>query len=205
MNDALLDFAVDATRHLQVACTIERGTHTDAGELSAFAARTYLDTYAHYARPEKLHRHVDAAFAPARQAEELADPQTATLLARRGCLAAFAQVRRSDAPPCVDGAFPVELHRFYVDRCWHGRGVSQQLLAEVRRAATALGGATLWLKVWEHNARAIAFYRKSGFVDVGVSDFFLHDDRLTDRVLVTSLASPLPFPRPAGTAPCSRS
>lgn len=194
MNDALLDFAVDATRHLQAACTIERGTRADAGELSVFAARTYLDTYAHYAHPDKLHRHVGEAFAPARQAEELAEPHTITLLARRDHLAAFAQVRRSDAPPCVGGALPVELHRFYVDRCWHGRGISQQLLAEARRAAATLGGATLWLKVWEHNARAIAFYRKSGFVDVGVSDFLVHDDRLTDRVLVTSLASPLPFP-----------
>lgn len=193
MNDALLDFAIDATCRLRAECTIDRGTRADAGELSVFAARTFLDTYAHYPDPDKLHRHVGEAFTPARQAEELADPHTTTLLARRNYLAAFAQVRRVDAPACVDGERPVELHRFYVDRCWHGRGISQQLLAEVRRAAAALGGATLWLKVWEHNARAIAFYRKSGFVDVGTCDFFVHDDRLTDRVLATSLACPAPL------------
>ena len=33
------------------------------------------------------------------------------------------------------------------------------------------GAATIWLGVWERNLRAIAFYRKSGFADVGAHDF----------------------------------
>lgn len=169
-------------------CRIRRGSPADAEALSAFATRTFVDTYGEYNHPDNLRLHLAASYGIARQREELADARTATLLAYRdGQLAAFAQVRHSDAPACVTGEAAVELHRFYVDRIWHGCGVSQRLLAQVRRAAREFGAATLWLKVWERNPRAIAFYAKSRFVDVGLADFFVGHDRQTDRVLMLDL------------------
>jgi ribosomal protein S18 acetylase RimI-like enzyme len=58
------------------------------------------------------------------------------------------------------------------------------LMAEAHRAARELGGRHIWLGVWEHNPRGIAFYRKTGFVEVGTHDFYVGSDRQTDRVLV---------------------
>jgi ribosomal protein S18 acetylase RimI-like enzyme len=60
-------------------------------------------------------------------------------------------------------------------------------MAAVLRAAVELGGVTLWLGVWERNPRAIAFYQKCGFRDVGSHDFWFGNDRQTDRVMVTAL------------------
>lgn len=164
---------------------IRRGTAADATALSAFATQTFIDTYADYPDPRNLRQYAVDAFAPARQAQELTDTQAITLLAyRHDALCGFAQVRQGPAPHCVPDGTSIELHRLYVDRRWHGSGVAQELLAQVHCAAIASGSATLWLKVWERNTRAIAFYRKSGFVDVGVADFFVRHDRLTDRVFV---------------------
>jgi GNAT superfamily N-acetyltransferase len=169
-------------------CLIRRGSPDDAEALSAFAARTFLDTYGAYNDPDNLRLHLAGSYTVGQQREELGDPRVVTLLAYRGeQLAAFAQVRRSEAPACVACDAAVELHRFYVDRIWHGQGVSHALLAEVRHAARAFDAATLWLKVWERNPRAIAFYTKWHFVDVGVTDFFVGYDRQTDRVLTLDL------------------
>lgn len=163
---------------------IRRATPADASALAGFARRTFIETYVDYPDPGKLRRHAALTFAPNRQARELADAATTTLLAFSDrVLCGFAQVRPGPAPTGVAEADAIELHRLYVDRRWHGRGVGQELLAQVHCVAIASSGALLWLKVWEHNARAIAFYRKSGFVDAGVADFFVCDDRLTDRVL----------------------
>ncbi|MEO7431693.1 MAG: GNAT family N-acetyltransferase, partial [Dokdonella sp.] len=74
-----------------------------------------------------------------------------------------------------------------VDSIWHGRGISQQLMAGVREAAAGFAGGTLWLKVWENNARALTFYDKNGFTDVGSADFFVGPDRQRDRVLVARI------------------
>jgi ribosomal protein S18 acetylase RimI-like enzyme len=55
-------------------------------------------------------------------------------------------------------------------------------------AARALGGASVWLSVWERNPRAIAFYTKTGFIDVGSKVFMVGSDRQTDRVLARKIA-----------------
>jgi ribosomal protein S18 acetylase RimI-like enzyme len=81
----------------------------------------------------------------------------------------------------------MEVVRFYVDRPWHGRGVAHQLMAAAADAAQAAGARTLWLGVWERNPRAIAFYRKCGFEDVGTQIFVLGADHQQDLVLARSL------------------
>jgi diamine N-acetyltransferase len=54
--------------------------------------------------------------------------------------------------------------------------------------ARTRGAQTLWLGVWERNARAIAFYRKRGFQDVGRHQFLVGTDRQTDRLMVLPIA-----------------
>jgi GNAT superfamily N-acetyltransferase len=62
----------------------------------------------------------------------------------------------------------VEIARFYVDRRHRGTGLSRELLIHSRHAAWEFAAAAIWLCAWERNPRALAFYRKNGFVDVGV-------------------------------------
>lgn len=164
---------------------IRRGVLTDATALAEFAARTFADTFAASNRPEDLQTHLDSSYGVTQQSAELADPSVITLLAyRAGVLIAYAQVRRHPAPSCVTQDQPIELHRFYVDRSVHGRGVAAELISAVHGAAQELGGSHLWLGVWERNARAIAFYSKVGFRPVGSHDFYVGADRQTDHVLV---------------------
>ncbi|HJT98285.1 MAG TPA: GNAT family N-acetyltransferase, partial [Rhodanobacteraceae bacterium] len=86
------------------------------------------------------------------------------------------------------GANPVEIHRFYVDRSAHGSGVAQTLMATAFAQAREWDADVVWLGVWEHNPRAMRFYRKFGFADVGSIDFFVGPDRQTDRVFMLPLA-----------------
>jgi ribosomal protein S18 acetylase RimI-like enzyme len=170
---------------------IRRGIAADAPALAAFAARTFADTFAADNTAEDLQAHLASSYGIRQQTAELADPDVVTLLADRdGALVAYAQVRRNAPPPCVTQGQAVELHRFYVDRAAHGRGVARQLMLAVHDAARELGGRHLWLGVWERNPRAIAFYAKSGFVDIGSHDFFVGADRQTDRVLVAPVHDP---------------
>jgi len=77
-----------------------------------------------------------------------------------------------------------------VDHAWHGRGIAQRLMQATIDEAAAAGATTVWLGVWEHNARAIAFYGKHGFVDVGSHEFLVGSDPQTDRVMVRNLDLP---------------
>ncbi|MEO5567678.1 MAG: GNAT family N-acetyltransferase [Gemmatimonadaceae bacterium] len=164
---------------------IRRATVADAAGLASFAARTFTDTYAPYNSREHVDAHLTEAFGVAQQTAELIDGAKMTVIAESpNGIVGYAQVRRGEVPECVTVDRPVEVQRFYVDRTAHGTGIAQLLMAEALRAAHDLGGHHAWLGVWEQNARAIAFYRKAGFQDVGTHDFYLGPDRQTDRVLV---------------------
>ena len=167
---------------------IGRGCVADAAELAAFAARSFNEAFAADNDPDDLQAHLVATYGPTQQAEELANPSVLTILARSGQdLVAYAQVRRSSPPPCVNHAAPVELHRFYLDSRVHGTGLASRLMQAVHRAAGDLHGRHVWLGVWEQNARAIAFYKKELFVDVGTTFYMVGPDKQTDRVLVAEV------------------
>jgi ribosomal protein S18 acetylase RimI-like enzyme len=163
--------------------TIRHATPDDAPALSRFASRTFRDTFAGQNTPEDMRAYLSAAFSHTRQLSEINDPAMVTLIAEEGAeLIGYAQLRVSAPPSCVPEAQAIELVRLYVDRARHGRGVAHTLMQAVLEAAAARGGA-IWLGVWEHNPRAIAFYQKWGFADVGSHTFQLGDDPQVDRLM----------------------
>jgi diamine N-acetyltransferase len=167
---------------------IRRGVLEDAPALAALATRTFADAFAADNRPEDLQAHLESSYGVAQQSQELSDPNEITLLAFSGeTLIAFAQVRRKVPPECVTQAQAIEVHRFYVDRLAHGKGVAQALMAAVKSASKEFDAKHLWLSAWERNPRAVAFYTKMGFEIVGSADFMVGSDVQTDHIMVASL------------------
>jgi GNAT superfamily N-acetyltransferase len=168
---------------------IRRATDRDAERLAELARRTFVETFGPDNSAEDMAIHVARSFDPEVQLGEIRDSRMITLLAELGSTTAgFAQVHHGPPPACVAGDAPVEIRRFYVDRPFHGRGIAQALMRAVEETARTLGGRTLWLGVWERNPRAIAFYSKCGFVDVGQHDFILGTEEQTDRVMARALS-----------------
>ena len=157
----------------------------DAAPLAALGARTFADTYAAFNTPENMAAHLAVTFSPERQKDEIEAHGGFILLAQHDHeLIAYAQAVRGIAPPQVGDAQALEIKRFYVDRAWHGCGVAQRLMTKTIHSAAERGAATVWLTVWNQNPRAIAFYRKVGFRDVGEYPFRLGTDVQTDILMV---------------------
>jgi diamine N-acetyltransferase len=173
--------------------TIRTASSADAARLSRLAATTFRDTFAAENAPENMERYLAEAFTPEQQAAEIADPHCTILLAEHELssgnveLVGYAHLASESTPEAVAGPAPLELKRLYVARAWHGRGVAQALMNAVLDAARARGAKTLWLGVWERNARAVAFYEKYGFTRVGQHSFVLGSDVQIDWVLARPL------------------
>ncbi|MBA4067460.1 MAG: GNAT family N-acetyltransferase [Isosphaera sp.] len=168
---------------------MRRAVPADAAQLTDLAARTFRDTFEADNRPEDMADHLARSYSPARQLSELTSPDIVTLLATYDGPTAFAQLRRGRPPACVTSAETIELWRFDVDKDWHGRGIAKDLMRAVLDEAAAAGASAVWLGVWERNPRAIAFYRKFGFADVGAHAFLLGADVQTDRIMVRSFGA----------------
>ncbi len=162
---------------------VRRAVPSDAAALAELAARTFSDAFAEHNRAEDMDAYLAKTYGETQQRREIEDPEVVTLVVEDGdALIAFAQLRGSTLE-----YGDVELARLYVDREQHGRGIAQTLMNAAIDAARELGGALLWLGVWEHNPRAIRFYEKCGFRDIGSQPFLLGTDVQTDRVMTFDL------------------
>jgi ribosomal protein S18 acetylase RimI-like enzyme len=173
---------------LPAGLRIRRATAADALLISTIGAETFVESFGAQNTPENIAMHIAKAYGDGVQQRELTDPSFTYLIADiDGRTAGYACVKAGEAPPSVTGPSPVEVLRFYVVKDFHGAGVAQALMDACATDARARGGLTLWLGVWDQNPRAIRFYKKCGFMDVGGQTFVLGDDPQQDRVLARPL------------------
>jgi diamine N-acetyltransferase len=166
----------------------------DAKQLSLLAESTFRDTFEAMNTQENMALHCKTSYSEAIQAAEIAEPEIVTLVCElEGTLVGFAQLRWGAAPSCVVAVAPGEVQRLYVAREYHGMGVARDLMHASIDVMRSHRSDVVWLGVWEHNPRAIAFYRKLGFLEVGEHVFPLGSDPQRDIVM----ARPVPGGSPS--------
>jgi ribosomal protein S18 acetylase RimI-like enzyme len=169
---------------------IRIATPADVEPLAALAARTFRDTFLPDNAAEDVEAYVRAALSLDRMRVELADEANTFLLAFMNNVESpigYAKLRTGTTDPSVSGPDPVELERLYVDRAAIGGGIGAALMRASLDEARSRGFQTLWLGVWERNARAIAFYENWGFSTVGDHVFQLGADAQRDLIMARSV------------------
>jgi len=164
-----------------VAITIRTATAADSELIRELGVRIFTDTFGRANTPENMRAYLDIAFSPERVRAEVADPASTHLIAEAdGTAVGYARLRAGDGPPEGAAERPVELVRLYVERAHQGSGVAAALMQACLDHARDAGHDVMYLGVWEHNPRAVAFYRKWSFEKFGEHSFMLGDDAQTD-------------------------
>jgi ribosomal protein S18 acetylase RimI-like enzyme len=156
----------------------------DAPCLAVLATQVWLHTYATDGIGEDIAHHVLSELGVDKYAALLGDPRTSVLVAEIAQrLVGMAVVRA--AAPCPAGApSTMELQTLYVQAHFVGRSIGTRLLQAVEGQAQATARCAPWLTVHAHNARALAFYARHGYVRVGTDWFVLGTQRHENHVLV---------------------
>lgn len=160
----------------------------DAAALAQLAEATFRSTFGTSNTAEDMEGHCRASYGEAIQLAQIRDPACSTLLLTAdGSLAGYAQLRRGAVPDCVQARRAGEIWRFYLLPHCHGSGAAARLMSacldELRRHDCDVA----WLGVWEHNPRAIAFYRKHGFATLGEHVFLLGQDPQRDLIMARAV------------------
>lgn len=160
-----------------------------AAAIADLARQTFALACPADADPADIEQHIAEQLSPERFAESISRPDHAVVCAEdeRGPIA-YSVLYDGDRPePEADARLTLEptvrLSKFYVLEASHGQGVAAQLMSATLDAARAFGARGVWLAVSQENARALRFYRKSGFESVGVRTFMLGTDLRDDFVL----------------------
>jgi len=166
--------------------TIDPAAPTDAAKLAELGARLFGETFGPDNEPADMQAYLSAAFTPSRMQAELADTNRKVWLAHDKAAETamgYAVVWSHPAPPDVHGLKPLEIARLYADQRYHGRGLGSALMETCLAHARGNHFDVIWLGVWEHNARAIAFYRRFGFREIGSQAFHLGGDVQRDLIM----------------------
>ncbi|MEP6989381.1 MAG: GNAT family N-acetyltransferase [bacterium] len=164
--------------------TTRRALPDEAPLLATLAAATFRDTFGGDNTPQDMAAYLAASFGDEIQRRELLDARVTTFFAEHaGEVVGYATLREGTASAGVPAEGAIEIARLYAVTTRIGSGVGAALMRRCLDEAQSRGRRVVWLCVWERNARAIAFYQRWGFADVGVTTFVLGDDRQADRVM----------------------
>lgn len=162
----------------------------DAEALALVAAATFLEAFAGVLPGSAIVQHCARHHTPAVYAKYLSID---------GVKAWLAVMREGDAPVGYSMLTPpdlplhdlsqsdVELKRIYLFSKFQGSGVGQQMMDAAIDGGRCIGARRLLLGVFARNYRALRFYQRNGFAQVGVRTFtvgtLVCDDLILGRTL----------------------
>lgn len=163
---------------------VRRARIEDAATLAALGARTFADAYRELIPEEELGCYVAQSFSLEQIRGELGATGSTFLIAERETDAVGYARLLEQAPPGVDAATrATRLVRIYVDQSRVRGGVGSLLMQACLEQARPRGRESLWLRVWEENRSAIAFYEKWRFAKVGTLEFDMLGEVRTDWIM----------------------
>ena len=152
--------------------------------------QVFLDTYATEGVRPELASEAFAEYGREVFAQRLGHEGKTFYLAEFGSgLVGFAEVLRHNATSPIPGVSGAELVRLYVQPQAQGSGIGRELLQCAERCAIEAGSAGIWLSAWEYNTRALAFYKRQRYKDVGYAQYVIQGQSFGNRILFRSAAS----------------
>ena len=151
---------------------IRRARAEDAKLISVLGSVTFYEAYFEQDDPPDLANYIYESFNLEKVLSEIGDENAAFFIIHQNHHAVgYAKLREDSEVYCVDSETAVELQRIYLVERFFGTGVGEIFLKHCLEFAKSKGFKTLWLGVWEENRRAIKFYEKHGFRQVGTITF----------------------------------
>ena len=163
---------------------IRRAKAEDAVLIADLSRQTFYDSFHAFNTPENMEKFMAEQFTREKLIGEFYDPKNTFLLAcEEDRVLGYTKLRVSDEDSDRPSAGAIEIVRIYALREQIGKGIGSLLMKEALEFARRKKFSVIWLGVWEHNTRAIAFYEKWGFRRYGQHVFLLGDDPQTDFLL----------------------
>ncbi len=161
---------------------VRQATIDDAPALAKLAQLTFPLACPPYHSPENLSAHLERVLSAERFADYASSVDFGLYAAdMQGALIGYAMVdyrpsNDADVQTHLAAMTPyAELSKLYVHPEFHGIGVAHTLLDETLVDMAGRGIRTAWLTVNQLNARANAFYEKSGFTNIAKKQYRVGD------------------------------
>jgi len=167
--------------------TCREATATDSGKLSLLFKTVYIETYGTEGVSDEFANFTAKQFSTERLETLVTERPGSLIVAEyKGNLVGAAETCPEKKCPVGNITGP-ELSKLYVLARFCGRGAGQALLHHAENALRKANHPLIWLWTLETNARAIRFYEKHAYRDIGSAAFQMERNSYINRVMVKHL------------------
>lgn len=160
---------------------------SDAGNLATLAIQVWLDTYAVYGIRQAFSNYVWDELSPAKFEKKLKDKSIIILkMVENSHLTGFAEIHFASPCPAAP-EITTELEKIYIHQNFTGKKLGVKLLEFIGNEFKKREIQEFWLSVYENNERAIRFYKKNGFEEIGELFFLMEDEKHKNYILKKEL------------------
>ncbi|USB32305.1 GNAT family N-acetyltransferase [Paenibacillus sp. YPG26] len=164
-------------------CTLE-----DSHLLQQISYETFNETFGHQNSPENMNTYLERAFNLKQVETELCHVSSQFYVVYWNDEAAgYLKVNINEAQSEKMGDESLEIERIYVRSKFQKHGLGTYLINKARDMAIENNKKKMWLGVWEKNQKAIAFYKRMGFVHAGAHSFYMGDEEQTDLLMTRTI------------------
>jgi ribosomal protein S18 acetylase RimI-like enzyme len=165
-------------------------TSADASTLAIVGAATLLEAFAGFIPGESLLAHCRKNHIAAAYISLFEQPETRVWVAEVAPAAApvgYVMLTAPEFPAGIAQAGDIELRRIYLFSRWHGGGTGQRMVDQAIAGARDQRATRLLLGVHPENKRALAFYYRNGFNQIGTRTFQVGTSTFEDPILARNL------------------
>lgn len=152
---------------------IRRANKNDAGFIALLARITFTETFGHFFRDEQdLLDYYDATFSVDKIENSISKPNNVYWIAFVNRLAVgYAKLKLNSESEFIANKYVCQLQKIYVLKDFLSMKIGFELQNLLLKKAKEKGFSKIWLSVLNSNERAINFYIKNGFLEIGNHDF----------------------------------
>ena len=173
---------------MALGVAIRQAVPGDEFALGMVGAATFLESYSEIIPGADIVAHCQKQHAPEIYKGYIAsnDPNAACWIAEyTGTKAPIGFAVTSSVEPPTVGGQPgdIELKRIYVFSKYHGTGTGRELMTQALKHAREVGAKRMLLGTYDQNHRAVAFYQRAGFEQIGERQFQVGTQIFNDIVM----------------------
>lgn len=167
---------------------IRKAFLVDLEELVELSQQTFIESFANENTEENMQLYLRECLSPQKLLEELYDKNsTFFFLEDEQQNLGYMKLNVKSFPKEIQDRSSMEIERIYIRQKYQGQGLGLYLLHQAMEIAKYQNLRRIWLGVWQHNAKAIKFYERTGFKVFGQHLFMLGNDPQTDLLMCKDL------------------
>lgn len=161
---------------------------TEAELLRTISIQTFTETFANQNTESDMQKYISEKLSLLQLSKELENiNSTFYFLKFKTKIIGYLKLNVKDAQTEDLGNDCIEIERIYVKKEFQGKDFGEVLMQKAIDFAKQIHSIFIWLAVWEHNTKAITFYKKLGFIEFDKHTFQLGNDLQIDIMMKLEL------------------